>query len=211
MSVSTTRLQSIIYSVGNRCPWLGTIRRYLYALIDVYSSIQKTYSQHREDIWFKNALTSLDADAGIYVDVGGNHPTRLSNTYLLYRSGYRGLIIEPNIELARLQRRFRRNDTVVAVGCGAQAALAEFKVIQIRLAEELAVEPAAETMVLFKRIQAGETELLAWPVASPAIQQTAIPKPDRPEAASPPVAHNLPPQPTPFVGRLEELAEISRL
>ncbi len=119
--------QSVICSLGNRLPWLGTIRRRFYAVKDVYGFARKSYSQHQEDLWFSEVLASLDKNVGMYVDVGGNHPTQLSNTYLLYRNGFRGLIVEPNRELSELFARFRPEDTVVSVGCGAEAALAKFK------------------------------------------------------------------------------------
>ena len=62
------------------------------------------------------------------------------------------------------------------------AALAQYATCRRVLQEELGVEPAEETTALYKRIQAAG-------------------------AAS---RHNLPPQPTPLVGRHEELPEIAR-
>jgi hypothetical protein len=58
----------------------------------------------------------MDLRGGIYVDVGANHPTSISNTFLLYRHGLHGVTIEPNPELSQLHRRFRRRDVVVSVG-----------------------------------------------------------------------------------------------
>ena len=53
-----------------------------------------TFSQHGEDL--RLLATLQDADAkGPYLDVGCNHPFRLSNTYLLYQKGWRGLCIDP--------------------------------------------------------------------------------------------------------------------
>jgi len=89
-------------------------------------------------------------------------------------------------------------------------ALAEFKGLQQRLVEELAIEPAPETFALFRIIQAGE---LAMPGGS--LPQQAVPGAEVTAGESAPtgpvVVHNLPAQPTPFVGRQEELAEIGRL
>ncbi|MBK7895517.1 MAG: hypothetical protein IPJ90_11700 [Anaerolineaceae bacterium] len=62
-----------------------------------------------------------------------------------------------------------------------RAALAQYETCRRLLETELGSEPSAETTALFARIQAAGD-------ASP---------------------HNLPPQPTPFVGRTEELAQIS--
>ncbi|MBM2847359.1 MAG: putative LuxR family transcriptional regulator [Anaerolineales bacterium] len=62
------------------------------------------------------------------------------------------------------------------------AALAQYETCRRVLVEELGVQPMQETTVLYERLKA---------------------------AAAPP-PHNLPPQPTPFVGREAELAEIAR-
>ena len=61
------------------------------------------------------------------------------------------------------------------------AALAQYETCRRILAEELGVEPAAETTALYKRLKAAGT----------------------------PSPHNLPPQTTPFIGRQPELAHIA--
>jgi len=71
------------------------------------------------------------------------------------------------------------------------AALAQYETCRDLLAEELGVEPAAETTVLYEQIRDGTLE---GPVPSP-------PRPPMPP-------HNLPASLTPFVGRETELAEI---
>jgi predicted ATPase/DNA-binding SARP family transcriptional activator/Tfp pilus assembly protein PilF len=63
------------------------------------------------------------------------------------------------------------------------AALAQYEACRRVLAEELGVEPTEETIALYERIR----------------------------AADPAHRHNLPPQPTPFVGRTEEQAELLNL
>lgn len=51
---------------------------------------------------------------GFYVDVGAHHPRRFSNTYFLYRSGWRGLNIEPDPDLSFAFRVFRPRDAFVS-------------------------------------------------------------------------------------------------
>src|SRR5262249_38314336 len=51
-----------------------------------------------------------------YLDIGANHPTFLSNTYLLYEAGARGILIEPNPDLAALLRAKRPRDVVINAG-----------------------------------------------------------------------------------------------
>jgi predicted ATPase/DNA-binding SARP family transcriptional activator/uncharacterized protein HemY len=85
------------------------------------------------------------------------------------------------------------------------AALAQYDVCRGLLAEELDVEPAAETTALYERIRAGDqpfqqASLEASGEISPA--QSVQPLAPR---------HNLPPQPTAFIGRDKELAELGRL
>jgi FkbM family methyltransferase len=56
---------------------------------------QKTYfSQFGEDI-FLDFLFS-DKPKGFYVDIGAYHPFNISNTYVFYKMGWRGINIEPN-------------------------------------------------------------------------------------------------------------------
>jgi FkbM family methyltransferase len=58
---------------------------------DFVSSL--SFSQEGEDLVLKRIF--LDQDEGFFVDVGAHHPTRFSNTYLLYCKGWRGINIEP--------------------------------------------------------------------------------------------------------------------
>jgi len=50
------------------------------------------YSQEGEDIVFERLLGKKES--GFFVDVGAHHPTRFSNTYALYRKGWRGINID---------------------------------------------------------------------------------------------------------------------
>jgi predicted ATPase len=76
------------------------------------------------------------------------------------------------------------------------AALAHYEACQRILAEELGVEPEEATTALYAAIQAGGEET-----------------PLMPSALTPPTVrtHTLPPQPTPFVGRERELAQVGEL
>jgi len=83
-------------------------------------------------------------------------------------------------------------------GSGQQtAALRQYEACERVLREELSVPPSAETATLYQAIKEGRAPQLGV---------------SRPGVAEPPVRrrHNLPPQPTPFVGREEELAQIAQ-
>jgi len=50
------------------------------------------YSQEGEDIVLQRFLQ--EKEKGFYIDIGAHHPTRFSNTYLLYLKGWRGVNID---------------------------------------------------------------------------------------------------------------------
>lgn len=115
--------------LANRVPILGTLRRFARALVDSVRPVRPSYAQHGEDRLILQALAGYDLSRSIYIDVGANHPTDISNTYLLYRRGVRGVTIEPNPELHRLHRSFRNRDIAIGVGCGERAALGTFEIM----------------------------------------------------------------------------------
>jgi DNA-binding SARP family transcriptional activator/predicted ATPase len=75
------------------------------------------------------------------------------------------------------------------------AALAQYEVCRRLLAEELGVEPAQETTALYEVIRDG----------------ALVEGVGRERKRVSPIPHNLPPQSTPFIGREEELVELSGL
>jgi FkbM family methyltransferase len=87
-----------------------------------------SYSQHREDILFWEYLSAFDLKNSVYVDVGANHPSDISNSYLLYRKGLRGIVVEPNLELVRLFRQVRKKDIPLNIGCGSTNTILPFTV-----------------------------------------------------------------------------------
>jgi FkbM family methyltransferase len=109
--------------------WVMAIRRDAQAYWDALRPVREAYSEHQEDAWILGELRKLDLTGGIYVEVGANHPTRISNTYLLYRHGLRGVVIEPDPALLRLHKRVRPRDIAVGVGCGQSASLGRFHVL----------------------------------------------------------------------------------
>ncbi|TLU81969.1 MAG: FkbM family methyltransferase [Chlorobium sp.] len=109
-------------------PFIGPIKRFFIAFYDTYSPLRKSYSQYGEDILIEKGLEGITANDAIYVDVGANHPTRISNTYLLYKKGWSGITVEPNAALLKLHRLFRKRDIQVNVGCGNKSSLLRFYV-----------------------------------------------------------------------------------
>lgn len=65
---------------------------------------RSSYSQSGEDTAL---LSYFDSSVGTYLDIGSGHPIHLSNTYLLYRLGWRGICVDPigtNHFLAKIVR-----------------------------------------------------------------------------------------------------------
>jgi FkbM family methyltransferase len=102
----------------NHFPFLGGIKRLGKSWYHSIRPVRRSYSQHGEDAFIVEFLSQYDLKNSIYIDVGANHPSDISNSYLLYRKGYRGIIVEPNQEFIRLFRRFRPGDIALPIGCG---------------------------------------------------------------------------------------------
>lgn len=79
----------------------------------------RSFSQAGEDGIVRSLVGNKK---GFYVDVGAYHPHLYSNTYALYRAGWRGLAIDPNPRMPLLFRIFRPRDTFVCAGIGEGAA-----------------------------------------------------------------------------------------
>src|SRR6266545_5899062 len=99
---------------------------------------------------------------------------------------------------------------VLALSGRRSAALAQYERCRRVLADELGVEPEPETTALYAQIRNGQ-------IAEPDDQDTRRPVHQQPNLWSAPLPHslsrhhNLPPQPTPLIGRERELAELTDL
>ena len=79
---------------------------------------QGSHAQCGEDLLLRFLFDLLGIERPTYLDIGAHHPTYLSNTYLFYRNGSRGVCIEPNPELHAAIQRKRPNDVCLNVGVG---------------------------------------------------------------------------------------------
>jgi FkbM family methyltransferase len=108
-------------------PRLGKPKRLLLAYLAKFSPIKNSYSQLGDDNIAIELLRSIGKCGQLfYVDVGANHPTRISNTYKMYREGSKGVVIEPNSELIHLHKLVRPRDIQLPVGCGSSDKLIQF-------------------------------------------------------------------------------------
>lgn len=118
------------------------------------------YSQFGEDIVLSQLLRS---PLGFYVDVGANHPTRYSNTYLLYKRGWYGINFDPNKDAISAFKRERPRDSSVALGISKEEGTA----LLYRYAD-----PAFNTL---SRASAKELEKKTWLSPLPSIEVPVMP------------------------------------
>ncbi len=84
----------------------------------MHRDARSIYSQTGEDLLIQIAIRSFNVDKPTYLDIGANHPTFISNTFRFYQNGSHGVCVEPNPDLARIFKRKRPLDTVLAVAVG---------------------------------------------------------------------------------------------
>src|SRR5690606_21136723 len=77
-------------------------------------SLKYSYAFAGEDSIIEGLLKPRITEPGFYVDVGTNHPKLFSNTYGLYRKGWRGICIDANAKLLDLYRLYRPREKAVA-------------------------------------------------------------------------------------------------
>jgi Methyltransferase FkbM domain len=80
-----------------------------------------SYAQQGEDLIIKNIFMFLGVALPTYIDIGAHLPVVSNNTYLFYRSGSRGVLVEPNPALTGELRKRRPGDVVLEIGIGAKA------------------------------------------------------------------------------------------
>ena len=68
---------------------IDILKKILYLFI-----IKQSYSQDHEDLFLINYFKNKKE--GFYLDLGCHHPKRFSNTYLLYKKGWKGINIDAN-------------------------------------------------------------------------------------------------------------------
>ena len=86
-----------------------------------------SYAQNLEDyhLW----LAFEGRSTGFYIDIGAGHPVADNVTFALYEAGWRGIVVEPQSDLARLYGRIRPRDTVVSALVGRTAGEADFHIV----------------------------------------------------------------------------------
>jgi FkbM family methyltransferase len=108
----------------------GGLRHYLGSRLRDYIPLggRVSYSQEGEDLLIERFLNVDHGVSGFFVDVGAHHPTRFSNTYRLYRRGWRGINIDALPGSKRLFDRRRPRD--INIECGVAEVRGKLEYIQ---------------------------------------------------------------------------------
>jgi FkbM family methyltransferase len=79
---------------------------------------RESHSQQGEDLIVQSICDALAITQPTYLDIGAADPCQDNNTYLLYKKGCRGVLVEPNPAFCRKLRSRRPGDTVLNIGVG---------------------------------------------------------------------------------------------
>jgi len=96
--------------------FLRYIKRKLRFLLGIKNSTD-FYGQAGEDAIVMTSFNFLiTKPKGFYLDIGAYHPWRHSNTYLLYKKGWRGINIDPRPGAKKLFDKYRKGDINIEAG-----------------------------------------------------------------------------------------------
>jgi FkbM family methyltransferase len=127
------------------------VRGYVRRKFGLYG--ERSYAQSGEDIILRHLFDILGIALPSYLDIGANQPIYLSNSYLFYRQGSRGICIEPDPALLSDFSRKRPRDTVFGVGVSDQPCELEFFVMSVSSLNTFSAEEACHSETLGHRIE----------------------------------------------------------
>ena len=107
-------------------PLVWAVKKFKYNVSD---NRRISYSQSGEDLIIEQIFMALGRDWITYLDLGANHPTRFSNTYLFYRNGNSGVCVEPDPTVQPLFKRWRDRDILLTCGVGLEEGEADFYIM----------------------------------------------------------------------------------
>jgi FkbM family methyltransferase len=119
-------MKSFSHWISKQFRGLVYTKRYSRALFDHLLPARSTYAQHHEDCEFNKLLDGLDLSTGVYIDIGANQPSYISNTYFFYKKGLNGILIEPDESNVLLLKRFRNRDITIKAVVGSTPKLCRF-------------------------------------------------------------------------------------
>lgn len=87
-----------------------------------------SYTQNLED--YHLSLAFAGQTTGRYIDIGAGHPVADNVSFWFYQRGWRGIVVEPQPELAALYTRLRPRDAVVQVLVGRANGSGDFFMVE---------------------------------------------------------------------------------
>ncbi|MBX9623499.1 MAG: FkbM family methyltransferase [Gemmataceae bacterium] len=102
-------------AVGKAAEWVQPLEWTQRGMPD---GTKLSFAQNAEDLVAAGLLAAVGVDRPSYLDIGAYDPIFSSNTYLFYRQGGRGVLVEPNVGLTPKLRRKRPGDVVLEAGIG---------------------------------------------------------------------------------------------
>lgn len=118
--------------IYNQCIKLGVPQHKIIVLmredLSEFSFIigYKTYAQHYEDLILAAIFGQIGVYKPSYIDLGANHPCRISNTAMFYENGCRGINIEANPLCIESFNKLRPEDVNLNIGVADQDGLLTF-------------------------------------------------------------------------------------
>jgi len=85
------------------------VNRVIGSLYGYVKRASKSYSLYGEDLVIGHYFHNIGVTKGVYVDVGAFHPKWISNTYLLSKENWKGVVVDLEEEKMKLFRYFRPN------------------------------------------------------------------------------------------------------
>jgi hypothetical protein len=119
-AVATVPLDSFAQAHGKPAPTPGSRKAAGQAGIDATGTL--SFAQSGEDLIADFICKYLGISKVTYLDVGAHEPVAINNTYFFYRRGFRGVLVEPNVEMCAKLRAVRPEDTTLEAGIGVTAA-----------------------------------------------------------------------------------------
>jgi len=132
-------IREIAYSFVQFFTWKYPVKSFLRTLGIIHSailrvflgrSVKYSYAYTGEDRIIESLLNKVITYNGFFVEVGANHPVFISNTYSLYRKGWRGVCIDANEKLIGKYGLYRPRDIAVCALVSDQEILRDFYLVE---------------------------------------------------------------------------------
>ena len=97
---------------------------------------------------------------GVFVDIGAHHPIRFSNTYMFYKSGWRGVNIDARPGVKELFDKYRPEDYNVEAAVWHQEGVVKYHMFNEPAFNHLGEEPSKPTSDKYYHIESCEVRAL---------------------------------------------------